>query len=86
MLNPQQLLGAIQEQVNQVFPEFGKAAQEELSSNIKLAVNGVFNKLDLVSRDEFDAQQAVLARTRELLEKLEKTVAELESRIDDNEK
>jgi len=86
MLNPQQLLGAIQEQVNQVFPEFGKAAQEELSANIKLAVNGVMNKLDLVSRDEFEAQQAVLARTRELLEKLEKTVLELEARVDEGEK
>lgn len=81
MLNPQQLFGLIQEQVNQVFPEFGKAAQDEMASNLKLVIAGVINKLDLVSRDEFEAQQAVLERTRAMLEKLEKTVAELEEKV-----
>lgn len=81
MLNPQQLFGLIQEQVNQVFPEFGKAAQDEMAGNLKLVIAGVINKLDLVSRDEFEAQQAVLERTRAMLEKLEKTVAELEEKV-----
>jgi BMFP domain-containing protein YqiC len=81
MLNPQQLFGLIQEQVNQVFPEFGKAAQDEMASNLKLVIAGVINKLDLVSREEFEAQQAVLERTRAMLEKLEKTVAELEEKV-----
>ena len=81
MLNPQQLFGLIQEQVNQVFPEFGKAAQDEMASNLKLVIAGGINKLDLVSRDEFEAQQAVLERTRAMLEKLEKTVAELEEKV-----
>ena len=35
--------------------------------------------MNLVSRDEFDAQQAVLLRTREKLERLEKLMAELEA-------
>jgi len=81
VLNPQQLFGLIQEQVNQVFPEFGKAAQDEMAGNLKLVIAGVINKLDLVSRDEFEAQQAVLERTRAMLEKLEKTVAELEEKV-----
>lgn len=80
MFNPQQLLGIVQEQVNQVFPEFGKTAQEEVSNNLKLVISSVINKLDLVSREEFEAQQAVLERTRSMLERLEKTVAELESK------
>lgn len=83
MLNPQQLFGLIQEQVNQVFPEFGKAAQEEMAGNLKLVITSVISKLDLVSRDEFEAQQAVLERTRSMLEKLEKTVAELEEKVED---
>lgn len=83
MLNPQQLFGLIQEQVNQVFPEFGKAAQEEMAGNLKLVITSVISKLDLVSRDEFEAQQAVLERTRAMLEKLEKTVAELEDKVAD---
>ncbi len=78
MLNPQQLFGIVQEQVNQVFPEFGKAAQDELSSNLKLVISSVISKLDLVTREEFEAQQAVLERTRSMLESLEKTVADLE--------
>lgn len=81
MLNPQQLFGVIQEQVSQVFPEFGKAAQDEVAANLKLVVSGALNKLDLVSREEFDAQQAVLDRTRAMLEKLETTVEELEQRL-----
>lgn len=83
MLNPQQLFGLIQEQVNQTFPEFGKAAQEEMAGNLKLVITSVISKLDLVSRDEFEAQQAVLERTRAMLEKLEKTVAELEDKVAD---
>lgn len=81
MLNPQQLFGLIQEQVNQVFPEFGQAAQDEMAGNLKLVISSVVSKLDLVSRDEFEAQQAVLERTRAMLEKLEKTVAELEDKV-----
>lgn len=83
MLNPQQLFGVIQDQVNQVFPEFGKAAQDEISNNLKIVISSVINKLDLVSREEFDAQQAVLERTREMLEQLEKSVHDLQSKIDE---
>ena len=39
-----------------------------------------FSKLDLVSREEFDSQMAVLARTRARLEALEAKVAEMEAR------
>jgi BMFP domain-containing protein YqiC len=83
MLNPQQLFGVIQDQVNQVFPEFGKAAQDEISNNLKIVISSVINKLDLVSREEFDAQQAVLERTRAMLEQLEKSVQDLQSKIDE---
>ena len=39
-------------------------------------------RMDLVSREEFDVQQAVLERTRDKLERLERSVAELEARLD----
>lgn len=84
MLSPQELFAVIQEQVSQVLPEASKNAQEELSGNMKLVLSGVINKLDLVSRDEFEAQQAVLARTREKLEQLEKDFSELEQRLSSN--
>lgn len=55
--------------------------QEMLQQQIKMMLQSSFAKLDLVTRDEFDAQSAVLARTREKLEQLEVQVAELEARV-----
>lgn len=52
--------------------------QEDVEKNIRAALTGAFNKLDLVTREEFDVQTQVLHRTRERLEALEKRVAELE--------
>jgi BMFP domain-containing protein YqiC len=40
-----------------------------------------FSKLDLVTREEFDTQTHVLARTRARLEELERRVADLEQRL-----
>ncbi|WP_050757992.1 accessory factor UbiK family protein [Bermanella marisrubri] len=53
-------------------------SSEQLKNNIQQLLARQLNKLDVVSRDEFDAQQAVLLRTREKLDALEKQVAEME--------
>lgn len=53
--------------------------QEDAEKNIRAALTSTFNKLDLVTREEFDVQTQVLHRTREKLEALEKRVAELEA-------
>ncbi len=47
--------------------------------DIKRLLESIANRMDLVTRDEFDAQTAVLLRTREILEALEAKVAQLES-------
>lgn len=44
-------------------------------------MQSAFSKLDLVSREEFDSQMVVLARTRARLEALEAKVAELEAQL-----
>lgn len=54
---------------------------KDLERNVKAMLSSTFNKLELVSREEFDVQAKVLARTRERLEALEKRVAELEARL-----
>lgn len=54
--------------------------QKDLEDNMHAALDSGLRKMNLVSREEFDVQTAVLARTREKLEKLEKIVKELESR------
>ena len=55
-------------------------AREELQQNFKSVLQAGLGKLDLVTREEFDVQRAVLLRTREQLEALQRTVAGLESR------
>ncbi len=57
-------------------PEFG----QDVEKNVRAVLEGTFQRLRLVTREEFEVQQAVLQRTRELVERLERQVAELEDR------
>ena len=54
---------------------------KDIEKNMRAAMTGVFSRLDLVTREEFDVQREVLLRTRERLADLERTVTELESRL-----
>jgi BMFP domain-containing protein YqiC len=51
----------------------------DLQKNLKALLTQQFARLELVTREEFDTQRRVLARSREKLEALEKRVAELEA-------
>jgi len=50
----------------------------DLQRNLKALLSQQFARLELVTRDEFDAQLRVLARSREKLQELERRLAELE--------
>lgn len=50
----------------------------DIEKNMRAVLSAAFAKLDLVTREEFEVQQAVLARTRETLTKLEARIAALE--------
>lgn len=76
------VLDDLAKRVSDTIPDGLKFLQEDLEKNIKSALEAGLSHLDLVTRDEFDLQTAVLARTREKLEQLEKVVAELEARSD----
>lgn len=54
------------------------AARADLGANFKAVLQAGLRKLDLVTREEFDVQRAVLRRTREKLEALEQRLAALE--------
>ncbi len=56
-----------------------RQSREELQGTFKGALQAGLAKLDLVTREEFEVQRAVLLRTREKLESLEMTVAALEA-------
>ncbi|WP_265945484.1 accessory factor UbiK family protein [Dechloromonas sp. A34] len=51
---------------------------KDIEKNAKAVMSGVFSKLDLITREEFDVQAEVLARTREKLKGLEARVDALE--------
>lgn len=53
---------------------------KDIESNIKAGLSSMLTKLDMVSREEFDVQSAVLARTREKLALLEARLSELEKK------
>jgi ubiquinone biosynthesis accessory factor UbiK len=55
-----------------------RAVQQDLENNFRAVLRSSLTKLDLVSRDEFDAQMRVLERTRARLEELERKVAAME--------
>lgn len=50
----------------------------DVRRNLKEVISASLSRMDLVSREEFEVQSAVLARTREKLERLEAQVAALE--------
>ena len=54
---------------------------KDIEKNVKAMMTQGFSKLDLVTREEFDIQNQVLAKTRAKLEALEQRMAALEERL-----
>lgn len=61
-----------------VVPPGLQQIQNELQENLRSVLQSMFSRLDLVSREEFDIQAGVLAKTRRQLEQLEKQLQQLE--------
>lgn len=55
----------------------------DLEKNLRALLQSAFSRLDLVTREEFDVQREVLARTRAKLAELEAKLAELEGTRDE---
>jgi hypothetical protein len=70
----------LEQLANKLGEVFKQSPARDLEQNIKAGISGWLTKLDLVSREEFDVQAEVLARTREKLTQLEARLAELEAR------
>ncbi|MGN6150460.1 MAG: ubiquinone biosynthesis accessory factor UbiK [Lysobacteraceae bacterium] len=58
-----------------------REGREEMQENFKAALQAGLAKLDLVTREEFDVQRAVLARTRGQLDELRALVDRLEAEL-----
>jgi len=68
----------LQGKINQVIEN---SPAKDIEKNVKAMMTQGFSKLDLVTREEFDIQAQVLAKTRSRLEALELRIAELEARL-----
>ncbi len=68
----------LQSKINQAIES---SPAKDIEQNVKAMMTQGFSKLDLVTREEFDIQMQVLAKTRSKLEALESRVAELEARL-----
>jgi BMFP domain-containing protein YqiC len=60
-------------------PDSVRALKTDLESNFRSVLRSSLARLDLVTREEFEVQEAVLARTREKLEALEARLHQLEN-------
>jgi BMFP domain-containing protein YqiC len=80
MFDVKKLINDVMEQVNKYIPQDMSQLPQDIQKNIRDALQAALGKMDLVTREEFDAQTKVLARTREKLEKLEQHLEELEKK------
>ena len=77
------LLEGLSAQISQLIETAkGASVAGELQGQLQVLLQGAFNRMDLVTRDEFDAQAAVLARTRSKLEQLQEQLDAIEDSLD----
>jgi len=78
-MDPIDQLDNLAKRLSSLIPEPLQATQQDLESNLRSGLESGLRKMNLVTREEFDVQNAVLLRTREKLEALEKRISELEA-------
>jgi BMFP domain-containing protein YqiC len=76
-MNKQNFFSDVQSKINQALEN---SPAKDIEKNVKAMMSQGFAKLDLVTREEFDIQAQVLAKTRAKLEALEERVAQLEAK------
>jgi BMFP domain-containing protein YqiC len=69
------------ESLSAKLPESLESTKKDIEANFNTVLQQQFTKLNLVTKEEFDVQSAVLARTRSKLEKLEAALSKLEASI-----
>ncbi|RYY02680.1 MAG: accessory factor UbiK family protein [Gammaproteobacteria bacterium] len=77
-----QLAQRLSQELQEALPIIGNLIPKR---ELHIALQSTLSKLNLVTREEFDAQSAVLQRTREKLEALELLCAEIEQQLSDKQ-
>ena len=75
------ILDDIARQLASAVPADFRKLQNDLQKNFRVILDSAFSRMSLVTREEFDAQQSVLSRTREKLEALEQRLREMEKNL-----
>lgn len=78
MIDPK-ILDDFAKRLAEVVPQSARDLHQDIEKNLRAVITSTFNKLNLLTRDEFEIQQNVLQRTRSKVEKLEQQIAELEN-------
>ena len=80
-MNQDNIVNQFIKQFNQAFIPGAQALGDEAQMQVRSAMTKALQKMDLVTREEFDIQQAVLQRSREKLDALETQISGLEESI-----
>ncbi len=76
--NMNESLEQLTRRISALIPGDVRHMQDDVENNIRSLLQSTLSKMNLVTREEFDVQSAVLQRTREKLEQLEQQVAQLQ--------
>ena len=74
------ILDELTRKVDEVLPDDLKKGRDRIEKNVRAAAESVFQRLDLVTRNEFDAQSEMLAQSQLRVKELEQRVQELEGK------
>ena len=75
---PTETIDKLARKLAEAVPEGLRSVRDDLEQNFRSVLHSGLSRLDLVTREEFDVQQAVLARTRQKLTALEQRLKTLE--------
>lgn len=77
-MTPTNLFDQISSKISEVAAQ---SPAKDIEKNVRALATSAFSRLDLVTREEFDVQRALLERTRSQLTHLEARVTELEAAL-----
>lgn len=80
-MNQENAINRLVDQLARNLPGSVAAAREEFTAAARAVLSDAFSRMELVTREEFDAQARVLARSREQLEALARELQDLELRL-----
>ncbi|MFK8066614.1 MAG: accessory factor UbiK family protein [Gammaproteobacteria bacterium] len=73
------IIESLAEKIASSLPAGGRALADDVKTNLRTGLISALERMDLVTREDFQIQTELLARTRARLEQLEKRLEEIES-------